>query len=211
MKHEIEHPLKPDAGTPFIIRAHHLSHYRFLVKPNHENWHSRNIRLPLSPKEVAENKIRKDVEADTRSGYSQDVLGPSTESADKFTKKIEVIFDRFLILPDKHPVEIAEEIPDDICKACAVGDHCKTSPPRGSGENLNFLEKSIEYFYSTFILPRGHDQLVLNYFIKTARQLKLPSPSISKEKIIYSDTKKSRIVRKAKTTIGAVKLFLAEL
>lgn len=194
--------------SPFVIRSHHLGHYADLVdRP--DNWRCIGQKAK-SPKVVAEN-IRSSVKKEHDEKYIKDVLGVSEDSSGIFVNSVEMVFERFKALPDDYPAEVVEELSDEICKVCIVGEHCKTSPPKEIPSDLSLLEKIGESIYQTFILPRGQDQSCLDYFIKKTKKLELPKPTIAKEKVIYIDTKKTRVVRRAKTTMGILKKVLPEL
>lgn len=195
---------------PFVIRAHHLGHFRLLVK-GQDIWNA-PAREPMSPAEVAA-RITQAVKSDESEEYAMDVLGDTTENLSTHTQKLKIIFETFVSLPDDYPVNITEHISDEICKACLTGKHCGATPPKRSdfNEGLNLAEKIQNLFHDTFIEPRGPEQGQLNWFLHETMELRLKKPTIQKERIIYSDTGKRKVVRKAVTTAGVTKKVIAQI
>lgn len=173
---------------PFVIRGHHLMIFRRLNRLNCHRDALFYLRRPLSPRKLAEN-IRSSLETKPTE-YAQDVLGPSSRTADRTEKYFRRTFERFLSLPDDHPAEIVEGTPDIICKGCAFGNHCRS---------IDFPDGSNAF---------KEDEKYLDEFIEGANYLYLPNPTITREKAFFSDAE-TREARRIKTTIHVVKKVLA--
>lgn len=192
---EIEPPITNERLTdqkPFVIRGHHLSEFVCFVKDT------------VTPQKKAKNmragiERLKNISSPSNFGYTpcerkrnleytQDVIGTTAESADRYEKNIRDVFERFVSLPDDHSVELTEEMPDDMCKACVVGQHCHKV---------------------TFPTKKGIDSWNIDNFLRDIRPLNLPKPVIVKEQIHLTNSKPVR-VRRVRTTLGTVKKVLKE-
>ena len=186
---EIEPAQEITEPVPFVIRSHHLRLFRDLIK------HSRYDDLPhdsdaiLSPKERAA-KSRAAIKGPEE--YVHDVLGSSLESANRTEEYYRQTFETFLSLPEDHQVEIVENVPDIICKGCAIGEHCYEM-----------------YDYEHRYYKSSPDQINLDSFIKAIRYLGFPEPTITKTLAHFSNAKPQE-VRKIKTTMSVVKQVLAQ-
>lgn len=192
MIQEIELHKELNNQEPFKIRGHHLKVYRDLIK--HRNTREgmcREYDRVWSPEECA-NRIRSGVEACLDKEYVYDVLGFWSEDSNRFTEQTRKTFERFLNLPNNYPVEIVEEMPDNMCKACIMGEHCHRNYSREGGE----LVRERKY---------------LNLFLKTIKDvLYLPKPSIAKEEVCFIDSEKPHKIIKIKTTMDITRNVLAQ-
>ena len=197
---------------PFVIRGHHLTYFITLLRDLPFGKYS--VQKQANPAESA--KSQRDFIESFRSGrahtyiegtegrtydlvqkwmeYGQDILGSSKESADKYEERITETFERFVSLPDDYPAEITEQIPDAMCEACAVGEHCRSR---------NFLSMMPEEDMNT------KDPEDLDEFLKNIKLLNLPEPVISYEQAYFSDAEPQR-VRRIKTTMGLVRKVLRD-
>ena len=196
---------------PFVIRGHHLTYYIILLRDL--PFGKDSVIKQSNPAESA--KSQRDFIESFRSGragcfiegsegtydlvqkwmeYGQDILGSSKESADKYEERITETFERFVSLPDDYPAEITEQIPDAMCEACAVGEHCRSR---------NFLSMMPEEDMNT------KDPEDLDEFLKNIKLLNLPEPVISYEQAYFSDAEPQK-VKRVRTTIGVVKRVLRE-
>lgn len=111
-------PIEANTTHPLVIRGHHLGnlwsyYYNFY-------WGAKRTTSEFVH-QIAES-VRNDY-ADT--SYAEDVLGNTLQQADNFLSHTEAVVRRFLELPDDHPLELVEGVPDEICAGCAIGEHCR--------------------------------------------------------------------------------------
>lgn len=175
---------------PFVIRGHHLPHFALLVN----RW-----QYGDTPQRLA-RRMRVDVERSCypndndvrqeKEGYAQDVLGVGLGQADRFEKHLTRTFEEFLRLPDNHPAEIVEEVPDIICAGCAVGKHCRTV---GGTEETRYLD---------VFLSRVDG---INYLRRLRGEDQLPELVIQKQTIFAVAAPNKREIE---TTLGLVKRVL---
>lgn len=151
-----------DNQKPFVISGHHL--YLF------------SLLKYKSPTVIA--KSLKNSIVSQQQEYMQDVLG-SLEDAPEFEDRIKLILSTFIKLPDDHPAEIVEGIPDVICNACVVGKHCKTN-------------------------TLGLDGRRVDGFIAILEQFNFPKQITIYEPANFSDVELQQ-ARRIKTTIGIIK------
>ena len=184
---------------PFVIRGHHLINFHLvqLYSPERVAAHERNKyttlwrRLEEIPWWRSLKSSPDTPFVQKQMDYIQDVLGLSLESADEFEKRSIRIYETFLALPDDHPAEIVEGIPDALCETCAVGKHCRLLR----------------------IVPWNNaiksDSACLDEFLKNINLLNLPESVISYEQAYFSDAEPQR-VRRIKTTMGLVRKVLRD-
>lgn len=186
---------------PFVIRGHHLLFFAMLVnkhiKGGTPQMLARRIRREVErafdevryyPKD---NDVRQEKEE-----YAQDVLGRDLEQADKFEEHLVRTFGEFLRLPDNHPAEIVEEVPDIICAGCAVGEHCHRRlgfTPSAREEDRRFIDAFLERVSN------------INRLSGRTGRYQLPEPTI-REQALFSDAEPN--VRKISTILGVVKRAL---
>src|SRR3989344_7045424 len=217
MHHETETPEKLNNQVPFIIRAHHLPLFGYLIQRSRYRSQFFDVIPSLPPQEVAKNVrtgieksavfklnyyLKRNASLDEQerlrkvfAEYTHDVLGSSSESADRNEEYTRQTFETFLTLPESHPAEIAEGIPDVICKGCAIGEHCR---------RMYSLENGSENLRS--------DREYLTFFIDVMKNMScfdIPRPTIIIEQAHFSDSKSPQRIRKVKTTMGVAKKVLA--
>lgn len=180
---------------PFIIRGHHLISF-YLLKNSTPERQAGGARRAFAGLWRTAKENPNDPKAQRHIEYVQDLLGLSLESADEFENRTRRVFETFLMLPDNHPAEIVEGIPDEMCNACAIGEHCKrlTNNPLGKGKVINMLERDRRYSEK---------------FIRILNNLNLPKPTIAQEQVYFSDAEPHE-VRRIQTTIDIVKHVLRE-
>ena len=115
-------------GMPLEIRGHHLPRLVSLVC-----WKT-------EPGKYAESMVimaRKNKNPE----YRMDLIGDTEEEAQRFLDKNTVVAKRFMELPDDYPVRIVFGKPDDICRTCAIGNHCQNEKIRHADwlESHNFF------------------------------------------------------------------------
>lgn len=204
MNHEIEKSYESNGQQSFVIRAHHLGLFKQLLR---RVGATGGILNPTSPINLAEQGMPS--KSLKRDYYVLDKYGSTSESTDKKVKHDRETFEKFLALPDDHPVEIIEGgLPDEICKGCIVGEHCRKSP-RGESLKISLIGKFIKY-YHVRRFPLGTDQVDFDLFLIGMKKLNLPKPSITTDVVRYSDSKKSLKARKLRTTIKATKDVLSK-
>lgn len=187
---------------PFVIRGHHLKKFASLVKGP---W-----GMAMTPQIMARGaklmmEMLNSVSTLTPDGYyqihqgyleySQDVVGTTEESANRFEEHIKGTFERFVSLPDDYPTELTEDVPDAMCEACTGGEHCRS---------LTFVNKIYGEGYAII-----RDSQYLDHFLKIIDLLNLPEPVINYEQAHFSDAEPEQ-VRRVKTTLGVVKKVLKE-
>lgn len=105
--------------------------------------------------------------------YSADVIGSNNESEALYRQSKVDFLKRIFSFPDGYPVKILSDEPDDACRLCAVGEHCKMkfgnpntdeywinylwgqTVQNGSVIALSKLRKGIESVYNLVVLQRG--------------------------------------------------------
>ena len=173
----------PEARTeipdqkPFVIRSHHLGNYASLLNNRY-----------LSPKIIATLvalEIRMSAsESQSKCKYAEDVIGTSLMQFFRFRKNYSNALSQFLRLPDNHPVEIVEGIPDIIRSGCAIGEHCR-------GE-VNSVDS---------------EKADTDVFLENLHILNLQKPVIVEKQVFFSDAEPQK-ARQIKTTTGTVKKVL---
>jgi len=189
---------------PFVIRGHHFKMYLALIK---EDSFEKRV---LSPTEAA--KYLRDFIKCMPSGvtisadgavvdkipgfleYSQDVIGKSKESADEFEERIRETFERFISLPDDYPAELTEGIPDTMCEACIVGEHCRS----------NNIANQVPWYD-----PSTKESPELDEFLRNLNLFNLPKPTITYDIAHFSNAEPEQI-RRIKTTLGIIRKVLKE-
>lgn len=177
---------------PFVIRGHHLGQFACFVRDRNAitpqflaksfRIAMEMIRYPAPSPFYTPGMLNRNIE------YSQDVIGTTMESADRYEKSTRKIFERFMSLPDNHPAEIVEEIPDVLCEACMVGQHCRQV---------------------TVPFKKGRDGECIDRFLWKIELLNLPEPVITNEQLHFADSEPEQ-ARRVKTTLGTVKKVLKE-
>ena len=187
---------------PFVIRGHHLSSYICFIKFNSagekaspiEVTRKERFMLGLLSSLSDDNDDIVSKRGLPGRAYAQDVIGTSTESADRYEKRKRELFERFISLPDDYPAELTEEIPDTICGACIAGEHCRSN---------NILSQVPWYDPSTKESPD------LDEFLRNLNLFNLPKPTITYDIAHFSDADPEP-VRRIKTTMGVVRKVLQE-
>ena len=131
--------------------------------------------------------------------YAQDVLGLSPEDADKFQQHTRQAYETFLALPDNHPAEIVEGIPDILCEGCAIGKHCRRLLNE-LGHKPHSLTGDGEGIWAFLLILK-----ILNS--QREDEEELLQPTISYEQAHFSDAEPQQ-VRRVKTTIGTIRRVL---
>ncbi|MEK7450914.1 MAG: hypothetical protein AAB662_03200 [Patescibacteria group bacterium] len=192
--------LSPESRTeiidqkPFVIRGHHLKDFAYLISAENPTKyaaeHASRMRF------LAENYFYlaignspniEPLDVPRNLGYFHELFGFSTEDADRVESYNKQTDEKFLNLPDNHPAEIVEGIPDIICQGCAkgIGKHCYKSDALSA------------------------DGAFLDVFLENLDALNLPKPTVTQELARFSDAKPQE-VRRIKTTIGAIKKILMD-
>ena len=191
---------------PFVIRGHHLRMYIPLIKddPPYRKGvptpaqDARGMRrfmeaipsmLILKP----DGSSWEDIVPDFLK-YSQDCIGTTTESANRYEERLKEAFERFVSLPDDYPAELIEEMPDSMCDACAVGEHCRS---RNFASRIPWSDMS------------SRESEYLDEFLKNLNLLNLPKPVINYEQAYFPDADPEQ-VRRVKTTLGVIRKVLKE-
>ena|SRR3989344_2523801 len=181
---------------PFIIRGHHLRDYANLIN----KWYlSPEIVAALLVLEIrmlaSEIKNPKDPRGQSKRKYAEDVIGTSLKQSFRFGKNYSQALSQFLRLADDHPIEIVEGIPDNMCGACIIAEHCKRlTHDLGEGRATNALEG---------------DRWYTEKFIATLDNFSLPKPTIAYEQAHFSDSGPQQ-ARRIRTTIGIVRQVLKQ-
>ncbi len=135
-------PIAPSAEvitpTPLIIRGHHLANLYTYYYLNKGSTDAGIIA------DHAQKFVQELLNTPKSQAYVRDVLGSTPEQNQRFAKQYEEVIKRFMTLPDNYPLELVEDIPDDICAGCAIGKHCRelgdiTTPDRG------FIDMLLKY------------------------------------------------------------------
>lgn len=164
---------------PLVLRGHHL-----LNLYEHIYWTYWGGQESIAEFAKASAKAIKE-DYNNFPGYTEDVLGKNHEHEAKFLADTEDVVRRFMELPDDYPLEIVEGIPDDICKACAVGAHCRTfGDGRLFGEDRKWMD---------WIVPFSQEMSNTN-----------PTLEVTKEVASFSDAGPVE-VRRVKTTVGMIR------
>ncbi|MDO8621414.1 MAG: hypothetical protein Q7R31_04020 [Candidatus Levybacteria bacterium] len=183
-----------DGSKPFVIRGHHLKDFAFLIRAEnpveYAAEHARYTRFRVENYfylAIGNSPDIEPLDVFRNLKYFHELFGFSTEDADRVEKYNRQTDEQFLNLPDNHPAEIVEGIPDILCEGCARGiaNHCRKSD----------------------IL--SGDGAFLDAFLENLDELNLPKPTITQEPAKFSDGEPQR-ARRIKTTIGAVKKILKE-
>ena len=104
-----------DQDELLVIRGHHLK--------NLKNFYLEYLKGSTSPRDFAVKTTSSLPSCGEQ--YTKDVLGSTTEERTQFEKHLEGVYSKFANLPGYQPVELVEGLPDDICRGCAVGRHCR--------------------------------------------------------------------------------------
>jgi len=124
--------------------------------------------------------------------YAEDVLGSCGNR--KFEDNFRAALEIFSHLPDSHPAEVVEGIPDIICAGCAIGKHCRRLFNEGPSMNGKIHKK---------------DERDMDSFLRNLDYLNLPKPIIISEEACFPDAE-SQIVRRVRTTIGVIRKVYRE-
>lgn len=178
-----------DQRPPFVIRAHHLRHYRLIVMGNDPSWLAKGTRIRIENAWKAALLTENGANSKPAK-YGEDVLGNENQ-ADIFETKSRLAYEKLLHLPDDYPAEIVEGIPDVLCNACASGKHCRKLFNNEYHEGESTFDKDVKY---------------MDLFLGL---LNLPKPNIVKEPASFLDAPPQR-VRRLTTTIGTIKKVMRE-
>lgn len=183
-----------NAPKPFVIRGHHLKDFVYLIRAENPTEyaaeHARHMRFLLENYfylAIGNSSNVEPIGVFRYLEYFHDIFGLSTEDADRVESYNRQTDQEFLNLPDNHPAEIVEGIPDIICEGCAngIGKHCYKSD------------------------TLSEDGVFLDAFLKTSDALNLSKPTITQEPAYFSDAQPQQ-ARRIKTTIGVIKKILME-
>lgn len=179
-----------DGRKPFVIRGHHLPYFVSLVrKVGNEvmtpQERAKDIRVKI--KALTDFSPSKSIEAAFDMfhmlNYTDDVIGNTDESADRYERFLKEVFESFLSLPDDYPAELAENKKDAMCEACTVGNHCS--------QNTNSVSPG--------------EKEPINEFLEKVSLLNLPKPEI------VSIVQGPNQLRRVKTTLGTIREVLKEV
>lgn len=182
---------------PFVIRGHHLPYFASLVNKWQYGDTPQRLARHVTSDVGSSNNYYNDAARKEQEKYAQDVLGVGLGQADRFEEHLMQIFEEFLRLPDNHPAEIVEEVPDIICAGCAIGEHCypnrldiaTTLVTADTGFTDEFLRRVDGINWLSRL--RGKDQLLK---LTIQKQALFPDAELN--------------ARKISTTLGVVKKVL---
>lgn len=158
----------------FTIRGHHLPFYVRLFKGDTPSSIASSVTNGLGKYRTDAQQFPEDPHHTWKEHYVNDVLG-DPKNAVNHQDSIQQVFEEFMNLPDNAKVDILEQ-PDNICKRCAIGDHCL----------VNF-QKGYTYPGSTKTALK-EDRRLLNKFYRRAQELHLDSAmTISYEQVHFTD------------------------
>ncbi len=103
---------------PFTIRGHHLEQFVYLLGMH-------NLDPKKFGKNLAEGTKNREEGYMEYPNYKTDIIGNTPEEMDLYIQRNIELAERFLNLPDDYPVKIIFGKPDEICKTCIIGNHCK--------------------------------------------------------------------------------------
>ncbi len=119
---------EPNSQKPLEIRGHHLS----VITEFLYDIEKRGFTVSQSVDELVDqlNNRRNSVRGTVRSKiddimYVNDVIGVSKQQEEAFKKAQAEFYRNFFLLPPDYPVRILVDEPDDLCRTCVVGNHCK--------------------------------------------------------------------------------------
>jgi hypothetical protein len=177
-----------DERKPFVIRGHHLTNFRLLLK--------RNFGRSSTPEEVARG-VREDYDPRNRlypldSRAVTDTIGTKEEDADTFERAMKTVYEQFVALPDDYPVKLSEGRKDNICETCPIkGDHCTARDQTPFGGIKDMVLVDGEYF---------------NSFLKKAREEKA-AITLREELAPFSDSP-PEMIRTIQTNAATFKAVL---
>ncbi len=192
---------------PFVIRGHHLPYFAMLVNNRYGDTYE-ILNLPQSLAKHIRSGIERSLDEvryypnDTltiqrEEEYVQDVLGKGLEQANQFENHLVRTFEAFLRLPDNHPTEIVEGVPDIICAGCTIGKHCYPNRLDITHTLVTDDTKLTDEFLSRV---EG-----INWLSRLRRENQLPELTIQKQ-ALFPDAEPN--VRRISTTLGVVKKVL---
>jgi hypothetical protein len=113
---------------PIIIRGHHLDILEKILIINHRLSQKDKERIIYNANSDLMNGIEFYYEkSPDGASYKKDVIGTTQEEENKFISDYQQFLLKILSLPDEYPIKIVTGKPDDICKLCAIGKHCRES------------------------------------------------------------------------------------
>ncbi len=169
---EMERP-----NAPFIIRGHHLRHIAQLVQKKITPADQARMFREARERDLASQSL-----GDRK--YAFDTIGDSQESHEAYESAIRENAERFLALPDDHPVLLVAESRDGMCDACAIGDHC----------------------VATFNIR--DDQSLIYDFYNSSRRFGFGSHVLIVVDVVETEVAPPREVRNLLTTAGVIKQVL---
>ncbi len=181
-------PIESIGSAPVIIRGHHLGNYRIFYK--------KHLQGTTTPSEFAYQQMLVNKYQGSDREYVEDVLGLGAKQQAKFLNNTEKVFSRFTKLSDNHPAELVEGVPDDICRGCAIGNHCRKAGMPGI-DNIGIMSDRLcidDFISYADLAERWFDRKIeLSAVFETAQFLDSPDQQ----------------VRRIITTIGSLRTIMA--
>lgn len=143
LRNEFETIIEIDRPQELVFRGHHLKFPFLYYIHNQIPFREAITQEGIDYNQILELKdtlvdISKEfamglLDTDRVMDYPKDILGDTKEALYDYSKKITQMFIAFLTLPADTPVTLTAETKiDEICKTCAVGEHCKVPGDRFS-------------------------------------------------------------------------------
>lgn len=179
--------LETRTQQPLRIRGHHLDHFKFFYGSI------------LKGDKITASEYAQDVAGDIACAdpkYARDVLGQTPPEGKRFVEQTTSIYEKFIKLPDDHPLELVEGQPDDICGACVTGSHCLQLYPNGGLCNIAMEDgMAIDELI-------GYAELAQKYYDKKV------TLSVREEMAKFTDARQ-QLVRRTSTTVGSIRMIMA--
>jgi hypothetical protein len=181
-------PEQNKGEKPFVIRGHHLEHYRTLLLSGSTNLVV-NMVTPERPRDGQRVSFDDMIYySSVSSSYTTDVVGKTDQQEDRYRLYQKNQFEEFLKLDDNSPVKLVTGQKDKICGGCAVGKHCT---------ERYFRNDAVQY-----------DGATLDTFYQAAEKIGLKdSLTVTEDQVEFSDEDPQK-VRSLIMTAGTLKTIL---
>lgn len=194
LRSEFETLTRVEQPSEMIFRGHHLK-FPLMYYIHHQP----SFRDAITVEGVGTSKIFeiKDVlvdiskefakgllDTDRVIDYPKDILGDTKETLYEYSQKITRMFITFLTMPKETPLTLTAETKiDEICKTCAIGEHCHVQG--------DIFSKSIDAIFV--------DQLT--------NEVKSTANIVTREKLMSKD----ELITESKMTLGDFRVGLLKL
>lgn len=180
-----ENTMEERTTQPFLIRGHHLPQFARL-----KYWYLEQLAKHYLP------KTQEPVDDKFQHWYLNDVFGSSLDPGPFLSHTIEQ-YQKFLKLEPDDPVHIVVGQVDEICKGCAIGEHCKLKYPTGIAGELHDIVRGEEKWLEGLLFALGVEGIEL--------------PTIIGDTVTFPDSPQPenvrRVITNARTTRRALNSF----